>query len=84
VLEADQSEGEAGLASVPDDPAQDASGMAGAGLPMMGGATGGSGGEPGRAGSGWSVHGDLFDTGEPVHSMHGVLGDDDLETREAR
>jgi uncharacterized protein YukE len=86
VLEADQPEGEAGLASVPDDSAKessDAMGMAGAGLPMMGGATGG-GGEPGRAGSGWSVHGDLFDSGEPVYSMHGVLGDDDLESREAQ
>ena len=87
VLEADQPAGEAGLASVPDEPAKessDATGMAGAGLPMMGGATGSGGGEPGRAGSGWSVHGDLFDSGEPVYSMHGVLGDDDLETREAQ
>ncbi|MBB4912038.1 hypothetical protein [Actinophytocola algeriensis] len=87
VLEADQPEGEAGLASVPDDAAtesSEATGMAGAGLPMMGGATGSGGGEPGRAGSGWSVHGDLFDSGEPVYSMHGVLGDDDLETREAQ
>lgn len=87
VLEADQPEGEAGLASVPDDPAKEsaeAMGMAGAGLPMMGGAAGGGDGEPGRAGSGWSVHGDLFDSGEPVYSMHGVLGDDDLESREAQ
>lgn len=72
---------EAGLATVPDDPQPqqaDASGVAGAGMPMMG-APGGSGGatESGRAGSGWSVHGDLFDTGEPVYSMHGVLGDEE-------
>jgi hypothetical protein len=33
--------------------------------------------DTGRAGSGWSVHGDLFDTTEPVYSMHGVLGDED-------
>jgi hypothetical protein len=33
--------------------------------------------ETGRAGSGWSVHGDLFDAAEPVYSMHGVLGDED-------
>jgi uncharacterized protein YukE len=86
VLESNDSVGEAGLASVPDSPApepDDSLGMAGAGLPM-GGGTNGAAGEPGRAGSGWSVHGDLFDTGEPVYSMHGVLGDDDLDSREAQ
>lgn len=85
VLESDNV-GEAGLASVPDAPApesSDAMGMAGAGLPMTGGPNG-AGGEPGRVGSGWSVHGDLFDSGEPVYSMHGVLGDDDLESREVQ
>lgn len=29
------------------------------------------------AGTGWSVHGDLFDTRDPVHSVHGVLSLDD-------
>jgi len=29
------------------------------------------------AGTGWSVHGDLFDTRDPVHSVHGVLQLDD-------
>jgi hypothetical protein len=28
-------------------------------------------------GIGWSVHGDLFDTRDPVHSVHGVLALDD-------
>jgi hypothetical protein len=51
--------------------------MAGAGIPMMGGGPSGGGADGGRAGSGWSVHGDLFDSAEPVYSMHGVLGDDD-------
>lgn len=81
VLVPEQSDGEAGLASAPDaarPQREDATGMAGAGVPLMGG-PGASGSEPGRAGSGWSVHGDLFDSGEPVYSMHGVLGDDDAE-----
>lgn len=34
-----------------------------------------------RAGTGWSVHGDLFDSGDPVYSMHGVLAEDDLDSR---
>lgn len=34
-----------------------------------------------RGGTGWSVHGDLFDSGDPVHSMHGVLVEDDLESQ---
>ncbi len=87
VLESNDEVGEAGLASVPDalTPEQaDATGMAGAGLPIMGGPNGATGDGPGRAGSGWSVHGDLFDSGEPVYSMHGVLGDDDLESQEAQ
>jgi hypothetical protein len=47
----------------------------------MMGTPGGPGSDSGgRAGSGWSVHGDLFDSGEPVYSMHGVLGDDDRTT----
>jgi uncharacterized protein YukE len=32
-------------------------------------------------GMGWSVHGDLFDNGDPVYSVHGVLVDDDHEGR---
>ena len=87
VLESNDEVGEAGLASVPDAPAPEsaeATGMAGAGLPMMGGPNGATSDGPGRAGSGWSVHGDLFDSAEPVYSMHGVLGDDDLEPRETQ
>ncbi len=86
VLESDHAGGEAGLASADDAPADsgqqepESSGMAGAGMPMMGGA-GGAGPDGGRAGSGWSVHGDLFAAGDPVYSMHGVLGEEDLETR---
>jgi uncharacterized protein YukE len=62
----------------PHPPEAPAAGEVGAGMPVMatpGAATGTT--ETGRAGSGWSVHGDLFDTGEPVYSMHGVLGDED-------
>ena len=82
VLVPDQPAGEAGLGEAADseEPQADtATGMAGAGLPMSGGGTGNASGEPGRVGSGWSVHGDLFDSGEPVYSMHGVLGDEDTE-----
>lgn len=68
--------GEAGLAKAPDAAEPELAGMAGAGLPITGGPAS-SGSESGRAGSGWSVHGDLFDNAEPVYSMHGVLGDDD-------
>jgi uncharacterized protein YukE len=71
-------DGEAELASASDKPEHDATGMVGAGLPFAG-SPGPNSGEPGRAGSGWSVHGDLFDSGEPVYSMHGVLGDDDVD-----
>jgi uncharacterized protein YukE len=78
VLSPDHPNGEAALAAAPDDAQPDTAGMIGAGLPMTGHPGGGAGGV-GRAGSGWSVHGDLFDTHEPVHSMHGVLGDDDFE-----
>jgi hypothetical protein len=78
VLRSDQQDGEAGLASAPDAASPQSLGMVGAGMPMVGGS---QGGDEGRAGSGWSVHGDLFDSGEPVYSMHGVLGDDDLESR---
>lgn len=73
----DQPGGEAQLAKAPDDAEPSVAGMAGAGMPMMGGGPSGGGAEGGRAGSGWSVHGDLFDSAEPVYSMHGVLGDDD-------
>lgn len=67
----DQSTGEAELASAGEgEPA----GPAGGSLPM-------TAGRGGRAGTGWSVHGDLFDNGDPVYSMHGVLGEDDLEGR---
>ncbi|MFL6124028.1 MAG: hypothetical protein ACJ73U_30975, partial [Actinophytocola sp.] len=79
VLSPDHPNGEAVLAAAPDDAQPDTGGMIGAGLPMIGHPGGGNAGEVGRAGSGWSVHGDLFDTGEPVHSMHGVLGDGDFE-----
>jgi uncharacterized protein YukE len=68
--------GEAELAKAPDDDQPEVGGMAGAGLPMM--AAPAAGGTV-RAGSGWSVHGDLFDNGGPVYSMHGVLGDDDAQ-----
>jgi hypothetical protein len=80
VLVPEQQGGEAGLAAAPDaaQPQHDTGSMVGAGMPMIG-APGTSSGEGGRAGSGWSVHGDLFDSGEPVYSMHGVLGDDDAE-----
>ena len=78
VLQSDQQDGEAGLASAPDAASPQSLGMVGAGMPMVGGS---QGGDEGRAGSGWSVHGDLFDSGEPVYSMHGVLGDDELESR---
>lgn len=72
--------GEAELAKAPDDAQPEVGGMAGAGLPMVGApAASGAGGETVRAGSGWSVHGDLFDNGGPVYSMHGVLGDDDAQ-----
>lgn len=84
VLVPDQPDGEAGLASASDDaePKQaESGGMAGGGMPMMG-APGGGGAEAGRAGSGWSVHGDLFDTTEPVYSMHGVLGNDDRDVEQ--
>lgn len=69
--------GEAQLAAAPDDVESQVGGMVGSGVPVgnapaAGGQEGGS-----RPGSGWSVHGDLFDNAEPVYSMHGVLGDDD-------
>ncbi len=73
----DQSTGEAELATAADgEPAGDAGGA----MPMMAGAGAGAA-DAGRAGTGWSVHGDLFDNGDPVYSMHGVLGEDDLEGR---
>ncbi|HEV7648042.1 MAG TPA: hypothetical protein VGP26_07770 [Actinophytocola sp.] len=78
VLVPDQATGEAELASAGDD---DPAGAAGAAAPMMGGAGAGGAGDGGRAGTGWSVHGDLFDNGDPVYSMHGILGEDDLEGR---
>jgi hypothetical protein len=78
VLVPDRS-GEAELAKAPDAAQPELAGMAGAGLPITGGHAN-SGPEGGRAGSGWSVHGDLFDNGEPVYSMHGVLGDEDRAT----
>ncbi|GAB3436718.1 hypothetical protein [Actinophytocola sediminis] len=37
--------------------------------------------ETAAAGIGWSVHGDLFDSRDPVHSVHGVLVLDDLGSR---
>jgi len=69
--------GEAELAKAPDADRPEVGGTAGAGLPFLGAPTGGAGHEGVRTGAGWSVHGDLFDNGEPVYSMHGVLGDDD-------
>jgi hypothetical protein len=77
----DQSTGEAGLASAGEgEPADSAGNSAAGAMPMMAGAGAGAG-EAGRAGTGWSVHGDLFDNHDPVYSMHGVLGEDDLEGR---
>jgi hypothetical protein len=70
--------GSAQLSSAEDEPSAPAAGMA-PGMPMLGNAGDGQAEAVGRAGSGWSVHGDLFDSGEPVYSMHGVLGDDDSE-----
>ena len=32
-------------------------------------------------GMGWSVHGDLFDNGDAVHSVHGVLVEYEPEGR---
>lgn len=78
----DQSTGEAGLASAGEGEPADSAGNSGAGaMPMMAGAGAGGGVDAGRAGTGWSVHGDLFDNHDPVYSMHGVLGEDDLESR---
>ncbi len=78
----DQPTGEAGLASAgAGEPADPAGNSASGAMPMMAGAGAGVGGEAGRAGTGWSVHGDLFDNHDPVYSMHGVLGDADLEGR---
>lgn len=78
VLVPDRS-GEAGLAKAPDAAEPELAGMAGAGLPIT--VSPATSGPEGRAGSGWSVHGDLFDNAEPVYSMHGVLGDDDGVTK---
>jgi uncharacterized protein YukE len=69
--------GEAEFAKAPDADQPEVGGAAGAGLPFLGAPPGGAGHEGARTGAGWSVHGDLFDNGEPVYSMHGVLGDDD-------
>jgi uncharacterized protein YukE len=76
-----QASGEAELASASDGAPGNQAG--GGGMPMMGGMGAGSSGsgDGGRAGTGWSVHGDLFDNHDPVYSMHGVLGEDDLEGR---
>lgn len=82
LLVPDQSTGEAELASASDDQAGDqaGSGTGTGAMPMMAGAGAGTS-DGGRAGTGWSVHGDLFDNHDPVYSMHGVLGEDDLEGR---
>lgn len=78
VLVPDQPTGEAGLATADDgDPA----GSAGSAMPMMAGAGSSGNADSGRAGTGWSVHGDLYDNGDPVYSMHGVLGEDDLDDK---
>ena len=78
VLVPEQSDGEAGIASAG---AGEPAGPVGAGMPMMAGAGGANAEAGGRAGTGWSVHGDLFDSAEAVYSMHGVLGEDDLESQ---
>jgi uncharacterized protein YukE len=80
VLVPGQSNGEAELASAGDDD-DDPAAAAGTAAPAMGGAGASALTDGGRAGTGWSVHGDLFDNGDPVYSMHGVLGEDDLEGR---
>lgn len=74
-----QSTGEAELASAgAGEPAERAGNATIGGSPMMAGA---GAADTGRAGTGWSVHGDLFDNHDPVYSMHGVLREDDLEGR---
>jgi uncharacterized protein YukE len=75
----DQATGEAELATAGGDDPGGAAG--GAGAPMMAGAGAGGATDGGRAGTGWSVHGDLFADADPVYSMHGVLGEDDFEGR---
>ncbi len=70
--------GDAQLSSAEDASSTPAAGMA-PGMPMLGNAGDGPAESVSRAGAGWSVHGDLFDSGEPVYSMHGVLGDDDSD-----
>ena len=70
--------GAAELSTAEDTPSAPAAGLA-PGMPMLGNAGDGQAESVGRVGSGWSVHGDLFDSGEPVYSMHGVLGDDDSD-----
>lgn len=74
--------GEAELGVAADDNGD--TGVAAAGMPMLGGAgaQGDSGDAGGRISSGWSVHGDLFDSGEPVYSMRGVLGDDERDAEQ--
>jgi uncharacterized protein YukE len=76
--------GAAELGVATDDSGGDAPAGAAAGMPMLGGAgaQGDSNDSGGRISSGWSVHGDLFDSGEPVYSMHGVLGDDDRDAEQ--
>ncbi|WP_125728436.1 hypothetical protein [Kibdelosporangium aridum] len=73
--------GEAGLAALPDDGGQpnanQATGSAMGGMPMMGGmGAGGGGGDAERSGGQWSVTGDLFaDENEPAR-IAGVLDED--------
>lgn len=74
--------GEAALASAPEDGGSQA--PAGGGMPMLGGmgAGGGGGDDLARNSGGWSTRGDLFDTGEPVFSAHGVVGEEDRDSHE--
>ncbi|OLF15633.1 hypothetical protein [Actinophytocola xanthii] len=69
-----------GEAALPSAGAGEPAGAAGAGIPPVASSAGGSTEGTGRAGTGWSVHGDLFDSADPVYSMHGVLGEDDLKS----
>ena len=69
--------GEAQLAAAPDAVESQVGGMVGSGVPVSNAPSSGGQESGSRPGSGWSVHGDLFDNAEPVYSMHGVLGDDD-------
>jgi hypothetical protein len=80
----DRPNGEAGLASAPDNPAdghhgqqQQPAGMAGGGMPMMGGMGGGpsgGGGDAERTPTQWRTTGDLFDEPADPQRFRGAFG----------